>query len=201
MRKNNWSRHQFLGFVGSKAEHQTLIAGTLLGGLFAGRFLSIHALRDVGGLGGKVIIDKNGVGVKHVVVVGVADVADGVADDLVDIESLVDRLGLTCFLVLKFGNGDLAADDDHVRLYERLTGDAGGFVDRETSIEDAVGNEVGNLVRMPLAHGLGGENKCVGHKNKTKNEASITDGGKLYINVCACHDMIILTTCPCANLV
>ncbi len=156
-------RHELLGLVGGKTEHETLVAGPLLGVLFAVGLLGVHALRDVGGLRREVVVDENGVGVEDVVVVHVADVADGVADDLVDVERLVDGLGLAGLFVLQLRQGDLAADDDDVGLYEGLTGHAGRFVEGKTGIENAVGNEVGDLVRVAFADGFGRKNKGICH--------------------------------------
>ncbi len=87
---------------------------------------------------------------KHIVVVDVADVADGGADDRLVIQLRAGR--------------DLAGDDDQVGLHERLARHAAARVLREAGVQHAVGNEIGNLVRMPLAHGLGGKNKGFGHK-------------------------------------
>ena len=106
--------HQLGRLVARVTEHQALVAGALLGGLLALDFLGIDALRNIGGLSGEVVVDENGVGVKHVVVVGVADVADRVADDFAEVDRLFKRLSLTRFLVLELRDRDLAADDDDV---------------------------------------------------------------------------------------
>jgi hypothetical protein len=41
----------------------------------------VHALRDVGRLRGDDVHDENAVGVENVVVIDVADLPDGIADD------------------------------------------------------------------------------------------------------------------------
>jgi hypothetical protein len=164
--KDDRSGHEFLGLVGGEAEHQTLVAGALLGGLFTIGLFGVDALSDVGGLGGEVVIDENGVGVEDVVVVGVTNVADGVADDLFDVESLVDGLGLTGLFVLELRDGDFTTDHDDVGLNERFAGDAAGLIISQASIEDAVGDEIGDFVWVTFANGLGGENKCISHRDR-----------------------------------
>ena len=62
----------------------------------------------------------------------VADVLDGVANDL-----LVVDLGL---------GGDLAADHDHAGLGDGLAGDLAVGVLPQVSVEDGVGNLVAHLV-------------------------------------------------------
>ena len=81
MREHDRRRHEFAGFVARVAEHESLIAGTLLGGLLALGLARIHALRDVRRLLRDNDVDENFVGVKHIVVVDVADFADGFARD------------------------------------------------------------------------------------------------------------------------
>jgi hypothetical protein len=95
--------------------------------------------------------------VEDVVVVHVADLADRGARDLLEVE-----LGL---------GGDLAADDDHVRLDERLTGDAAVLVLRQAGVEHRIGNRVGDLVRMAFADGLRREDESIGHNAPTKKPA------------------------------
>ena len=89
------------------------------------------------------------VGVEHVVVVHVADFADGLAGDLDEIE-----LGL---------GGDFAADDDDVGFGVALAGDAAELVLREAGVQHGIGNGVANLVRVAFADGLGGKDKVFAH--------------------------------------
>jgi hypothetical protein len=84
----------------------------------------VHALGDVGALDGEVVVDEDLVGVEDVVVVHVADAADGVADDLADVDDLVDGLGGAELLVLELRDGDFTTDDDDIALHEGLAGDA-----------------------------------------------------------------------------
>ena len=57
--------------------------------------------------------------------------------------------------------GDLAGDDRHAGLDQRLAGDPRPLVLREHGVEDGVGDLVGDLVRVALGHGLGGEQVTV----------------------------------------
>ena len=86
---------------------------------------------------------------ENVVVIHIADLADGIADDGVVIEL---RLG-----------GDFAAHDDDIALGVGLAGDAAVRVLREAGVEDGVGNGVANFVGMAFANGLGGENETSRH--------------------------------------
>ena len=51
--EHDWRWHQLRGLVAGVAEHEALVAGSLLGGGFAFGFFVIHALRDVGALCGE----------------------------------------------------------------------------------------------------------------------------------------------------
>ena len=68
---------------------------------------------------------------------------DGGADDFLEVD-----LGL---------GGEFAGDDDVVALDQGLAGDAGEAVLREAGVEDRVGDAVGDLVRVSLPDGFGGE--------------------------------------------
>ena len=114
MGEHDRRRHQLRRLVAGVAEHQALVAGTLLGGLLARGLARVDALGDVGRLLRDQDVHEHPVGVEHVVVVDVADLADAVAGDLDEIE-----LGL---------GGDLAADDHDVRLDVGLAGDAAELV-------------------------------------------------------------------------
>ena len=110
VRVHDRRRHQFRRLVAGEAEHQPLVTGALLRGGFAGRGLGIDALRNVRALRGQIVVDEHAVGVKHIIIIHVADPTDGIAHDLLYIE-----LGL---------GRDFAADADDVALDECLAGDA-----------------------------------------------------------------------------
>jgi len=148
--KHDGRGHHLGRLVAGVAKHEALVAGPLLGGVFTLGGALVDALRDVGRLTREVVVDENLVGVKDVVGIDVADVADRVAHDL-----LVVDLGL---------GGDLAGENDHVGFHHGLASDTTVGILREAGIKHAVGNQVGNFVRMAFANGLGGENKGFGHK-------------------------------------
>jgi hypothetical protein len=93
-------RHHLGGLVAGVAEHEALVAGALLGRLLALGLPGVDALGDVRGLAGEQVVDENLVAVEHVVVVHVADVADGVAHDLlvVDLRPVVISPAITTWL-------------------------------------------------------------------------------------------------------
>ena len=149
VREHDGRGHEFGGFIGGIAEHEALVAGTLLGGLFALGLAGVHALGDVGGLLGDDDIDEYFVGMKHVVVVYITDFPDRLAGDADEVE-----LGL---------RGDFAADDDDIGLHVSLARDAAELVLGEASIQHGVGNGVGDFVRMAFAHGLRGKDVTIAH--------------------------------------
>ena len=149
VRKHDRRRHQLAGFVARVAEHQPLVARALLGGLLALGLLGVHALGDVRGLLGDDDIHEHLVGMKHVVVVDIADLADGFAGDGHEVE-----LGL---------GGDLAAHDGDVGLHVGLAGDAAEPVLRQAGVQHGIGDGVRHLVWMALADGFGGEDITIIH--------------------------------------
>ncbi len=152
MREHDRCRHQLRRLVGRIAEHDALVARALLGGFLALGLLGVHPLCDVGRLRGEDVLHENLVGVKHVVVVHVTDLADGIAGDLHVVEF---RLG-----------GDLAADDGDIALHVGLAGDAALRVLREAGVEHGVGNRVGDLVGVAFADGFRGKDVATGHARK-----------------------------------
>jgi hypothetical protein len=133
-------RHQLRRLVAGVAEHQPLVARALLRRLLALRFARVDALGDVLRLLGEQQVDEHPIGVEHVIIVDVADLADALARDLLDVEA---RLG-----------GDLAADNADVRFDVGLARDAAELVLREAGVEHRVGDRVGNLVGMAFADGF-----------------------------------------------
>ncbi len=86
---------------------------------------------------------------KHVILVRVADVADGLARDLVEVQ-----LGL---------GGDFTADHHEVALGVGFTRHAAVPVLRQTGVQHIIGNGVANLVRMAFADGLRGKYEVFAH--------------------------------------
>jgi len=140
VREHDRRRHELRRLVARIAKHQALIARALLGVLLAIGLPGIHALRDVGRLGGDVVVDENFVGVKDIVGVRVADAPDRAADNCLVIELRLRR--------------DLAADDHDVALHERLARHAAVLVLRQAGVEDRIGDGVAHFVRMTFTDGL-----------------------------------------------
>jgi len=148
-------RHQLRGFVARVAEHQALVAGTLVQ-VQARAF--IDALGDVRGL--LVVGNQHGATlvVDAVFRVVVADALDGFAGDLNIIHVCV--------------RGDLAGQHDEARVAQRFGGDAGARVLGQDRVEDGVGNLVRDLVGMAFGDGFGSEevidgrhaSSCIGYR-------------------------------------
>ena len=135
-------RHEFGRFPAGVAEHDALVACPLV--LVAG---GVDALRDVGGLGVQQHLDLRVAPVKAVLLV--ADVLDGVPDDVDDL------------LLGDVGSAGLARDDHAIGRRHRLAGraDSIGVEARpgalaEEEIDDLVRNPVAHLVGMPFRHRL-----------------------------------------------
>gem|GEM_PF-3541633 len=145
VREHDRRRHQLRRLAARVTKHDPLVARPLLRRLLSFRLLRIHALRDVRRLARQVIVDEHLIGVKHIVAVHVADVANRRAHDRLVVQLRLRR--------------DLPREDHHVRLHHRLAGDSAEPVLSETGIEHAVGNQVSDLVRMAFADGFGGKNE------------------------------------------
>ena len=85
---------------------------------------------------------------EDVVIVGVADAADGVPNDLFDVDDRADRL------LANFRNGDFTAHDHDVAFYESFAGDPALRIDRQAGVEDGVRDGVRDFIRMALADGF-----------------------------------------------
>lgn len=125
------------GLVGGVAEHDALVTGAeLLEGL-----LVVETLGDVG----RLLLDGDeqvaGLVVEALGGVIVADVLDGVTNDL-----LVVDLGL---------GGDLTEDHDHAGLGGSLASDLGEGVLGKAGVEDGIGDLIGDLIGVTLADRLG----------------------------------------------
>jgi hypothetical protein len=141
-------RHQLGGVVTRVAEHQALVAGALAVELVAGPadpglIPLVDALRDVRGLLAEGDLDTAGVAVEPLDRGVVADLEDLLANELGD-----RRVGL---------GGHLTRDDHETGGQERLAGDPAVGVAREERVQHGVADRVGDLVRVTLGHGLGGE--------------------------------------------
>lgn len=125
------------GLVGGVSEHDTLVTGTeLLEGL-----LVVETLGDIGGLLLNGDEQVKGLVVEALGGVIVADVLDGVTDNL-----LVVELGL---------GGDLTEDHDHTGLGGGLASDLGEGVLSQAGVEDGIGDLIGDLVGVTLTDRLG----------------------------------------------
>ena len=122
------------GLVGGIAEHDTLVTSAqLLEGL-----LVVKTLSDIRGL----LLDRDeeveGLVVEALLRVVIANVLDGLADDL-----LVVKLGV---------GGDLTEHHDHTGLGGRLAGNLGEAVLRQAGVEDGIGDLIRDLVGVALAY-------------------------------------------------
>ena len=142
VRERDGQRHE-LGRLGAgEAEHHALVAGALgvehVVVVDVGALLQrlVDALADVRRLRVDGRDDAAGVAVEAVGGVVVADVADGLPDDLGDL-----HVGV---------RGDLAGDHDHAGGDHGLAGHATVRVVGEDGVEDGVGDLVGDLVGMTL---------------------------------------------------
>ena len=144
MRQRDGRRHEHVSFVGGEAEHQALIACTLLA-----RVAAIDTLSDVSRLFADDVEYAAGGAIKAHFGRVVTDAEHGLAHDAFDVDPGV--------------GGDLARDDRDAGLDQRFDGDAAALVLLQNRIEDGVGNLVGDLVRMPFGNRLGGKQVAVGH--------------------------------------
>ncbi len=144
MREADRCRHQDFGFVAGIAEHQALVTGALVFRLGA-----VHALGDVYRLFADDVHHGAGGAVEANVGTVVADVDDDFAHQV--------------FQVDPGRRSDFAGDDGDTGLDQGFAGYAGVFVLGDDGIKDSVRNLVGDLVRMPFGHGLGGEKGVFAH--------------------------------------
>jgi hypothetical protein len=140
-------RHVLGGLVRRVAEHDALVAGALPVELVviaaAGLERRVDALRDVGRLRTDRHLDAAGAPVEADRRRVVADAHDQVADDGGDVDIAL--------------GGHLAGDVDESRRHHGLDRHPARRVDRQQSVEDAVGDLIADLVGVALGHRLGGE--------------------------------------------
>ena len=138
-------RHQLGRLARGVAEHHPLVARAGVAGRVGG---AVDALGDVGRLLVDRVEDRARVRREAEVGVDVADLADRLARDLLDVD---------------VGRGrDLARHHHEARVHQRLARDAADRVVAQDRVEDAVGDLVGDLVRVALGDRLGGEQELGG---------------------------------------
>ena len=121
----------------------------MFSGLLALGFAGIYALGDVQTLAGDGVENENSIGMENIVVMRVADLADGLAGDSI---------------VVQFGFGsDLTANDHQVALGVSLASHAAIRVLREAGVQDGIGNGIANFVRMALTDRLGRKDVVFAH--------------------------------------
>ena len=150
---HDWSGHQLGCLVASVTEHQTLISRTLLGSAFARCSLGIYTLRNVGTLGGKIIVDEDVIGVKDVVIVNVTNFSNGIPHNFLHVEFRLGR--------------DFATYANDVTLNESLASNTRVLVLQQTSVQNSIRNCIGNLIGMTFANRFGGENIIFTHEERT----------------------------------
>ncbi|MNO81150.1 hypothetical protein D3C76_723800 [compost metagenome] len=136
--------HQHFGFVAGVAEHQALVAGALIF-----RLGTVDTLVDVRGLLADDVHHAAGRAVEADVGAGVADVGDHVTNDLLQVNP--------------GRSGDFAGDDGHARFHQSLARHTGELVFSNDGVQHRIRNLVGDFVRMPFRHGLGGEKGVFAH--------------------------------------
>ncbi|TWG87595.1 hypothetical protein L602_001600000760 [Cupriavidus gilardii J11] len=147
MRVIDGKRHQFRRFVAGVAEHQALVAGTLVQVVVGG---TINALGDVRRLLVVGHQDSAALVVDAVFGVVVADALDGLARDL----DVVD-VG---------GRGNFARQYHQSGIAQGFGGDARILVLGEDGVQNGVGNLVGDLVGMAFGNGFRSKEEVVCHE-------------------------------------
>ena len=139
VRIGDGGRHQFVGLAAGIAEHDALVAGTLV--LVA---RGVHPLGDVGRLSVDVDVDPRLLPVEARLLV--ADLADAVARH---------------FLKVSGGDGSgtahFAGEHHKVGGAKRLDRDPGLGLRGEIHVDDGVRDAIANLVGMALGHRFAGE--------------------------------------------
>ena len=128
MRQRNRRRHQLLILITSIPKHHSLVAGAA----------GVDAHGDVAGLFVDAGDDGAGVAVEAVESVVVADGLHGAADYVLKID-------------VGFG-GDFSGDDDEASRGKGLAGDAAERIFGEASIENGVGNLIGDFIGMAFSY-------------------------------------------------
>src|SRR5580700_9276459 len=137
MRQRDRSRHQLLILITSITKHHSLVAGAA--GVYAHGYVA-GLFVDAGDYGA-------GVGVESEEGVVVADGGDGPADQSLEI-------------YVGFG-GDFAGDYYQAGGGQSFAGDAAAGIVGEASVEDGVGNLVGDLIGMAFGHRFSGKSRTI----------------------------------------
>src|SRR5579859_2880644 len=164
VREHDRQRHELFGLVRRVTEHHSLVAGTFAVERITVAVLlfvrMVDALRDVR----RLLVDRDddaaGVGVESVLRARVADLTHALANE----PRNVDVVGF---------RRDLAGDDDQAGRDERLAGDAALRIVGEDGVEDGVRQLVGDLVRMTLGDGFGGEREGARHRPQATYHSSV----------------------------
>jgi len=152
VREHDGGGHKFRGFAAGEAEHESLIACSLLGGFLSRSAAGINALGDIGALAGEGVHDVDAVGVEDVFGMSITDGADGGANDLIVVQ-------------LRAG-GDFPCDDDEIGLNKGFAGDAAEGVMGEAGIEHRIGDCVADFVGMAFADRLRRKDKVPFHESE-----------------------------------
>ena len=169
LRDHDRQRHQHVGVVAGVAEHQALVAGATLvhlvdGVADPGLVTLVDALRDVGRLRADGDLHAAGQAVEALVGVVVADVEDGLADE-------VRHRGVGV-------GAHLAGHDDQAGRQQRLDGDPEVGLLRvvlHQVVQDGVADAVSDLVRVTFGHRLRGE-KASSHSATPLNGVKALQG-------------------------
>ncbi len=156
VRQINRQRHQAAGLVAGETEHHPLVA----------RATRVHTHRDVSRLRVDVAVHLAGVGGEADRRVHIADLADGVAHQLVH-----DGPGQ------RRPCGDLTRHHRQVGRHHRLACHPALGIMLQAVVQDRVADLVGNLVRVPHRYRLAGEQIPVTHGNapQTTGQENCTD--------------------------
>ena len=167
VRQRDRQRHELVRLAAGVAEHHPLVTGArdvhrvIVGGIVASLVGRVHALGDVRRLLVDRVDHRARVGAEPQVGIRVADLADRLAGHVLDVDVRVGR--------------DLARHHDQAGVHERLARHAAVGVVTQDGIEHAVGDLVGDLVRVAFRDGLRGEQVLVvgelGHGVGVENSA------------------------------
>jgi len=111
--------------------------------MLAASHLNLDSVDRLGNVRGLLLNGDNdiaGLVVESLGRIVVSDVLDGIADDLLVVDS--------------GGGGDLSEDHNHASLGTGLAGDTGGLVILDASIEDGIGDLVAEFIGVTLVNGL-----------------------------------------------